>query len=121
MAKRINKAICHRFKKQRERENLKRKGKQTRITDFFGAKDDANLSLEVCQNVDENRIEFFQINNQKRIMSNEEITLLALKIDNFCILGSEPSTHSYDVSTPATLSSRAPRIARGRIFPATKI
>ena len=98
MAKRINKAVCHRFKKQRERDNLKRKGKQTRITDFFGAQNDANVSLEICNETDENRIEFFQVNNQKRIMSNEEITLLAQKVDNFCILGSEPSTYGFNVT-----------------------
>ena len=98
MAKRINKAICHRFKKQRERENLARKTHQSRITDFFNSNADPNVSVTIEVDVNERNIEFFQINNQKRIMSNEEITRLAESTKSFCILGQEPSTFGYNVT-----------------------
>ena len=97
MAKRINKAVCHRFKKQRERENMGRKKKQSRITDFFNTAQDANLSIELTEQSKES-IRFFQINNQKRIMSNEEIMRAAEKAGNFCIMGQEPSTFGFNVT-----------------------
>ena len=95
--RKINKAVCNRFKKQRERENIQRKATQTRITDFFNTQNDANISIEMEES-DGIKIEFFQINNQKRIMSNEEITQLAQKTDNFCIIGQEPSTFGFNVT-----------------------
>ena len=47
---------------------------------------------------EERNIEFFQINNQKRIMSNEEIMRLAESTTPFCIIGQEPSTYGYNVT-----------------------
>ena len=95
MARKVLKAICHRFRKQRERENIPRKNKQTRITDFFAT--GADISLEIVQDKGMN-IEFFQINHQKRILSNEEITSMAQKTEAFCILGQEPSTYGFNVT-----------------------
>ena len=97
MAKKVNKAICHRFKKQRERENIKRKGKQSRITDFFAGNDE-NVSVLMEKEKQELFIEFCQINNQKRIMSNEEIMRLAESEERFCIIGQEPSTFGFNVT-----------------------
>ena len=91
----INKAVCHRFKKQRERDNMPRK--QTRITDFFESQD-PDQSLQVIHDAQANGIEFFQINNQKRIMSNNEIMRLAESEELFCILGQEPSTFGFNVT-----------------------
>ena len=96
MGKRINKAVCNRFKKQRER-ILQRKSKQPHITEFFAPEHDANQTIEI-QKDDDARIEFFQINNQKRIMYNEEITALAQREALFCILGQEPSTFGFNVT-----------------------
>ena len=101
MGKRVNKVrcnrICNRFKKQRERENIPKKGKQTRITDFFSSELDKDISIQIAEDR-ELLIEFFQINHQKRILSNEEITSLAQKTEAFCILGQEPTTHGFNVT-----------------------
>ena len=101
MGIRVIKARCNRiknrFQRQRARENLPRKGKQTRITDFFANNCDADISIEAV-NERGMRIEFFQINHQKRILSNEEITMLAQKTEAFCILGQEPSTCGFNVT-----------------------
>ena len=95
--KRCNR-ICNRYQRQRERDNIPRKkGKQTRITDFFTNNCDADISIEMA-NERELSIEFFQINHQKRILSNEEITSLAQKTEAFCILGQEPSTYGFNVT-----------------------
>ena len=93
--RRINKAICNRYKRQRERENIPRK--QTRITDFFDGHD-ANRSLQIQCEEEIVGIEFFQINNQKRIISNSEIMRLAESERSFCILGQEPSTFGFNVT-----------------------
>ena len=71
MGKRVVKERCNRirnrYQKQRERENIpkKKKGKQTRITDFFTNNCDPDISIEVV-NERGMSIEFFQINHQKR-------------------------------------------------------
>ena len=74
-----------------------RKKKQSRITDFFNTAQDANISIELTENSKET-INFFQINNQKRIMSNEEIMRAAEKSGHFCIIGQEPSTFGFNVT-----------------------
>lgn len=95
--RKLNKAVCNRFRKQRERENMQKKRKQTRITDFFKDNFDTNLvELESGQNVD--YIDFLQINNQKRIMSSQEIMRLAETSSSFCIMGQERSTYGFNVT-----------------------
>ena len=97
----VNKAICNRFKKQRERDNIPRGKKQTKITNFFQSQNDANISIEaetIGARTGDEMIEFFQINNQKRIMSNKEITRLAQGTKAFCILGQEPSTYGFNIT-----------------------
>ena len=68
MGKRVLKARCNRivnrYKKLRERDNIPKKNKQSRITDYFNT-GDADISIEVTKERDLN-IEFFQINHQKK-------------------------------------------------------
>lgn len=92
------KAICNRFKKQRDRNSQPcRKAKLARITDFFLGRD-TNESIIVEADSASQEINFFQVNNQKRIMLNEEVMRLAEKSASFCILGQEPSTHGFNVT-----------------------
>ena len=76
---------------------MPKKKKQTRITDFFATDCDSDIPLQVVTQGDLS-IEFFQINHQKRILSNEEITSLAQRTKAFCILGQEPSTFGFNVT-----------------------
>ena len=96
MGKRINKAVCNRLKKQRER-TLQRKSKQPCITEFFAHEHDANQTIEI-QTEDDARTEFFQINNQKRLISCEYIAQACAGLNSFIVLGQEPSTNGFNIT-----------------------
>ena len=90
------KTRCNRFAHCRNRDNLQRKPKQQRITDFFNAMNEDEITHIEVQNIE--TIHFAQNNHQKRIASTELITNLTESQKQFVILGQEPSTFGYNVT-----------------------
>ena len=91
------KLACNRFAKFRERENQPKK-KQSRITDFFKGVDENTHTIDLLQDQQHTRIECFQINNQKRIMSCENINNITSNLNSFIVFGQEPSSYDTQVT-----------------------
>ena len=92
-----HKKRCNRFVRLRNRDNIPRKQKQARITDFFGdAKDNEYvIGIEPGRQF---KLPCYQINNQKKIISTENIARLTGKAKSFLVLGQEPSSYGFNVT-----------------------
>ena len=108
MEKKSLKTRCNRFVQYRNRENQQRKPKQKRITDFFNAINEDEITPVQIQETD--IIHFAQNNHQKRIASTELITNLTEKHEHFVIMGQEPSTYGYNVTGINTGEMRDTRV-----------
>ena len=92
------KTKCNRFLKYRQRDNMVRKDKQSKITDFLRKTDDSAITIKATNRVRDYKINCFQINNQKRLISTENISTHTASLNSFIVLGQEPSCHGYNVT-----------------------
>ena len=92
---------CNKFARKRTRDNLPRKVQKKR-TSFFNTAGDSEYTVELEDNatkeVRTTTLKIFQINNQKRIMSTEETSRHVSRLNNFCVMGTEPSTNGFNIT-----------------------
>ena len=88
---------CNKFVKLRSRDNMPRKKKQARITDFFGDAKDNDYIIGISEDR-QFKLPCYQVNNQKKIISTENIARLVGKSNSFLVLGQEPSSHGFNVT-----------------------
>ena len=90
---------CNKFPSKRVRENIPRT-KQSKITSFLNTAADSEYTVELgerdANSLSETTLPFFQINNQKRIMSTEQTSRTVSGLKSFCVIGCEPSTNGYN-------------------------
>ena len=94
---RKQKLRCNKFAHYRNRENLPRKSKQTRITDFFNDAEENRHEIETLSIADGYKLKCFQLNSQKRLISTENIYNRVTKLDSFLLLGQEPSVFGHNI------------------------
>ena len=88
---------CNRFVRMRNRDNIPKKQKQAKITDFFGDAKDNDYVVGIGK-TSHFKMNCYQINNQKKLISTENISRITGVANSFMVLGQEPSSYGSSVT-----------------------